>query len=275
MKKYGIIIGIVGLILLGFLISKGNNKTVETEVEASKESAAVQSEEKVIKVGMSGGYKPYTFIDENSELTGFDVDVWKEIGSRIGYEIEFQTADFSGLFGLLDSDKINTIANQITVTDERTEKYDFTDPYVHYGAQLVVKGDNNDINSLETLKGKKVGVSLGSNYEKMIKDFDVNSEIEVVTYESFQGSLQDVSIGRIDAVLNDKLASLIAINESGLDIKFGGEPVERLQNAFPFVKSDENKTLIKDINAAIEEMYNDGTMKEISLKYFPVDITVE
>lgn len=275
MKKYGVIIGIIGLILIGFLISTKNNETVTTDAEKSNEATTVQAEEKVIKVGMSGGYKPYTYIDENSELTGFDVDVWKEIGSRIGYEIEFQTADFSGLFGLLDSDKINTIANQITVTDERTQKYDFTDPYVHYGAQLVVKGDNNDINSLESLKGKRVGVSLGSNYEKMIKDYDVNSEIEVVTYESFQGSLQDVSIGRIDAVLNDKLASLIAIEESGLDIKFGGEPVERLQNAFPFIKNDENKSLIADINLAIEDMYNDGTMKEISLKYFPVDITVE
>ncbi len=172
---------------------------------------------------MSGGYKPYTFIDENNELTGFDVDVWKEIGKRVGKEVEFQTAEFSGLFGLLDTGKLTTIANQITVNEKRLEKYDFSEAYVYYGAQLVVQGDNESIVDLESLKGKKVGVSLGSNYEEMVKTFDTSNEIEVITYESYQASLQDVSLGRIDAVLNDKLAGVLAIKESGLNLKLGGE----------------------------------------------------
>jgi len=233
----------------------------------------VQNSEDNIVVGMSGGYKPYTFIDENSELTGFDVDVWKEIGTRIGKDIEFSTSDFSGLFGLLDTNKLDTIANQITVNEKRQEKYDFTIPYVYYGAQLVVKSENTTVVDLETLKGKKVGVSLGSNYEEMVKTFDTNNEIEVITYESYQPSLQDVSLGRIDAVLNDKLAGMIAIEESGLDLKLGGEPVEMMLNAFPFNKTEENKALIETVNIAINEMYNDGTMKEISIKWFSVDIT--
>lgn len=257
MKKNIIILTIIAILGLGFMSTKFNSET----------------EKETILVGMSGGYKPYTFIDESGELKGFDVDIWKEIGKRMDREVAFETSDFSGLFGKLDSNQITTIANQITTTKKRKEKYNFSNPYVYYGAQLIVKKGNDSVNSLETLKGKSVGVSLGSNYEEMIKKFDKDNEIKVVTYENFQGSLQDVSNGRLDAVLNDRLAGLIAINESGLDLQFGGEPVEVLHNAFPFVKNEKNKVLIKEINKTIEEMYSDGTMEEISLKWFPVNIT--
>lgn len=240
---------------------------------AGGKSGVSENTDDIVIVGMSGGYKPYTFSDENGNLTGFEVDTWNEIGKRIGMDIEFQTAEFSGLFGLLDSGKIDTISNQITVNDKRLEKYDFSNPYVYYGAQLVVRSSDSKTTDLESLYGKKVGVSLGSNYEEMVKSFDSDGKIEVITYESYQASLQDVSLGRIDAVLNDKLAGMIAIEESGLDLKLGGEPVEMMFNAFPFKKSDENKALIAEINAAIDDMYADGTFKEISLKWFPVDIT--
>lgn len=277
MKK--IILAIVALaLILGFTLTRNNTDLASEEVRKVNEVATTddaKSEELNIVVGMSGGYKPYTYLDENAELTGFDVDVWKEVASRLGASVEFETADFSGLFGLLDSGKLTTIANQITVTDARLEKYNFTDAYVFYGAQLVVKSDNEDIKSLEDLKGKKVGVSLGSNYEQIVKDFDTDNEIDVITYESYQGSLQDVSIGRIDAVLNDKLAGLIAIEESGLDIKFGGQPVETLKNAFPLLKTEENKELIIKVNEVLNEMRADGKLSEISLRYFPVDITKE
>ncbi len=232
-----------------------------------------KKEAKGITIGTSGSYKPYTFQDDNGNLQGFEIDVWSEISKRTGIEVNYETSAFSGLFGMLDTGKINTIANQITITDARKEKYLFTESYVFYGAQLVVKKGNNKVYDFETLKGKKVGVSLGSNYEEMLRKFDTNNEIEVMTYESYIGSLQDVALGRIDAVLNDKLAGLTAIKESGLDIQLGGEPVKEMRNAFPFVNNEENKELIAKINEAILEMHKDGTFNEISLKWFPIDIT--
>ncbi len=278
MKKI-MIIALAIIAVAGLTVFYNNETAVEasqsTESANLPASEAPVQEEKEIIVGMSGGYKPYTFMDANNELTGFEVDVWNEIGKRIDRDVAFKTADFSGLFGLLDTDKITTIANQITVNEKRLEKYDFSDPYVFYGAQLVVRADDADIVDLETLKGKSVGVSLGSNYEEMVKTFDVNDEIEVVTYGSYQASLQDVTLGRIDAVLNDKLAAVIAIEESGLDLKLGGKPVEEMHNAFPFVKSDENTELIQSVNLALEEMHEDGTLSDISQKWFSVDITEE
>lgn len=258
MKK--VLLGLLVLVVLASAVFIGASMTGN------------ESNEDSIKIGMSGGYKPYTFTNDAGELVGFEVDTWQEIGQRIGREIEFVTADFSGLFGLLDSGKIDTISNQITVNEKRLEKYTFSEAYVYYGAQLVVKASDDEIVDLDSLKGKRVGVSLGSNYEEMIQAYDVNGDIDVVTYESYQGSLQDVSLGRIDAVLNDKLAGLIAIEESGLDLKLGGQPVEMLFNAFPF-SSDQDQALIESINQAIVDMHKDGTFQTISLKWFPVDIT--
>lgn len=256
MKKMILIgLAVIALVAAGFMMT-GNGQDGDT-----------------IKVGMSGSYKPYTYVDEQGELTGFDVEVWKEIGTRIDREVEFVTSDFSGLFGMLDVGQIDTIANQITITEARKEVYLFTSPYVYYGAQLITQSDRTDITDLESLKGKKVAVSLGSNYEEMVKLYDVNGEIEVVTYDSGPGAYQDVALGRVDAALNDRLALLSVINESGLDLKLAVDPIEELHNAFPFLMNEENEALIEKVNQAIADMYADGTMKAISMKYFAVDIT--
>ena len=174
---------------------------------------------------------------------------------------------------MLDSAKLDTIANQITVTPEREQKYLFTRPYVYYGAQLISKDDRNDIVDLESLKGKKVAVGLGTNYETIIREFDKNSEIEIITYDSGSGSYQDVAIGRVDAAMNDRLALQSVINESGLPLKLAGPPINEMQNAFPFLNNEENKELVAQIDSAIDSMYEDGTIKEISMKYFDMDIT--
>jgi ABC-type amino acid transport substrate-binding protein len=245
----------IALIATGFTFMKSGNR------------------EDQIRIGMSGSYKPYTFVDEKGDLTGFDVEVWNEIGKRINKDVAFVTSDFSGLFGMLDVGQIDTIANQITVTEARKEKYLFSNPYVYYGAQLITNSDRDDITDLESLKGKKVAVSLGSNYEEMLRAFDTTGEIEIVTYDSGPSAYQDVALGRVDAALNDRLALLSVIGESGLPLKLAGQPIQEMHNAFPFLMGDTEQSLIVLINDAIDAMYDDGTMKAISMKYFDVDIT--
>ncbi|MCY6485561.1 amino acid ABC transporter substrate-binding protein [Clostridium aestuarii] len=227
--------------------------------------------QKVIRVGSSGQYYPFTFV-ENDELQGFEIDVWNEIGKRIGYDVEFVTAKFSGLFGMLETDKLDTISNQISITQQRKEKYWFTTPYVYSGAQLVVKKGNDFIKGFEDLKGKKVGVSLGSNYEQMLRKFDKNNEINIITYDG--GALeQDVTLGRIDAFLMDRVSSLALIKKTKLDLQLAGEPIAINENSFPFPKKEDNKELIENVNKAIEDMRADGTLKNISKKWFDIDIT--
>jgi len=264
MKKALILILSV-IIILGLAACQGaTNTSQETNEETINGT---------LKIGTSGGYHPYTFMNDKQELDGFEIDVWKEIGKRAGYDVEFTPSAFVGLFGMLDAGRIDTIANQIAITEERMEKYLFTETYVFSGSQMLVKGDNDSITKIEDLKGKKVGVALGSNYEKDLRAYDVNNEIEIVTYEDYAGSVQDVALGRIDAMVNDKLAAMMNIKKSGLDIKLGGDPIAVTQIAAPFVNKEDNNEMIKNINEAILSMHEDGTFTEISNKWFEVDIT--
>ena len=226
-----------------------------------------------IRVAMSGTYYPFAFLNGN-EVEGFDVDVWKEIGKRLNREVEFTTASFSGLFGLLDSGKVETISNQITVTPEREEKYYFAEPYVYSGAQIIVpEGNPKQIYEYEDLKGKTVGVDLGTNYEQIVKSKDQNGEIEVVTYQSTDAAFNDLLIGRIDGVVIDKISALVTINEKGLALELAGDPIEEIKNAFPFRKTEENKALVQEVNKALEDMREDGTFAQISEKWLNADVT--
>ena len=257
---------IIAMSVLAIMAFTGCSSTASTQSQKTEQA-------KVIKVGMSGGYYPYTFKDKDNNLSGFEVDVWNEIGKRTGYKPEFITASFSGLFGMLDTGKIDTIANEITITDKRKAKYIFTDPYVYSGAQMMVKKENHSIKTLADLKGKKIGVSLGSNYEQIIKDFDKNNEIKVVTYDNDGGMRQDVALGRTDAMMDDKVSALAVVQENKLPLQLAGKDVQPLENAFPFVKNDENKAVVEKVNKALADMRADGTLEKISKKWVNLDIT--
>ncbi|SJN56536.1 amino acid ABC transporter substrate-binding protein [Vibrio ruber] len=223
-----------------------------------------------VKVGMSGRYFPFTFVKKD-ELQGFEVDLWKEIGKRNDYQVKFVTASFSGLFGLLETGRVDTISNQITITDARKQKYLFSDPYVIDGAQIAVRKGNNTIHSLDDLKGKTVAVNLGSNFEQLLREHDKDNQINIKTYDSsFE---QDVALGRIDAFVMDRLSILEVIQKSGLPLQLAGKPFETIENAWPFLNNKKGKKLQGEVNKALAAMRADGTLSQISEKWFNTDIT--
>lgn len=228
------------------------------------------SNKPVITVAMSGTYYPFGF-KEGDKLEGFEVDVWNHIADKLGYKVEYKTASFSGLFGLLDSGKATTIANQITINNERKEKYYFTEPTVYTGAQIVVRNDEKGITDLSSLKGKTVGVDLGSNYEQILKSS--GEDINIKTYQDTNVAFNQLMMGRIDAVVIDRVSAAMMIKKENLPLKMVGKPIESLENAYPFVKTDANKELIEKINTAINEMRADGTLKNISEKWLGTNVT--
>ncbi|MEJ2766805.1 amino acid ABC transporter substrate-binding protein [Photobacterium sp. MCCC 1A19761] len=223
-----------------------------------------------VKVGMSGRYFPFTFVKQD-QLQGFEVDLWNEIGKRNDYQVEFVTANFSGLFGLLETGRIDTISNQITITEARLAKYLFADPYVIDGAQLVVRKGNDSIHSTADLDGKTVGVNLGSNYEQLLRELDKDGKINIKTYET--GIEHDVALGRTDAFVMDRLSSVELIKKANLPLQLAGEPFERIENAWPFLKTEKGEKLRNEVNQALKAMREDGTLTEISRKWFDADIT--
>ncbi|WP_289081100.1 amino acid ABC transporter substrate-binding protein [Sulfitobacter pontiacus] len=231
--------------------------------------SAAQAE--TLNVGMSGGYFPFTFV-KLDELQGFEVDFINAVAKETGDEVNFVTMSFSGLIGALESGRIDTIANQITITPEREAKFAFSQPYVFDGAQVVVKEGNEDtIGSVEDLSGKTVAVNLGSNFEELLNELPNAGEIDIRTYES--NIAQDTALGRVDAFVMDRVSSAQLIAESPLPLALAGKPFSEIRNALPFRKDDEGQALRDRFDAAITKLKEDGTLTEISEKWFGSDIT--
>ena len=241
-----------------------------TALALSVTFSAAQSE--TLNVGMSGGYFPFTFV-KLDELQGFEVDFINAIATETGDEVNFVTMSFSGLIGALEAGRIDTIANQITITPEREAKFAFSQPYVFDGAQVVVKAGNEEtITSVEDLSGKTVAVNLGSNFEQLLNDLPNGEEIDIRTYES--NIAQDTALGRVDAFVMDRVSSAQLIAESPLPLALAGKPFSEIRNALPFRDDDEGVALRSRIDAAISTLKENGTLTEISNKWFGSDITV-
>lgn len=231
---------------------------------------AASAQADTLRVGMSGGYFPFTFVEQD-ELKGFEVDVMNAVGEITGDDIEFVTASFSGLAGMLESGRIDTIANQITITPEREAKYVFTEPYVYDGAQVVVRAGNDSIQGVEDLSGKSVAVNLGSNYEQLLREQPNADEIDIRTYES--NIEQDVALGRVEAFVMDRVSATQVIKEKGLPLELAGQPFSTIENALPFRDDEAGREQRERVDAALVELRDNGELRELSEKWFDTDIT--
>lgn len=241
--------------------------------EASNEEVTAENAKEIV-VGTSGSYYPWAF-KKDDKLQGFEIDVWNEIASRNGYEIEYQTSKFSGLLGLLNSGKIDTIAHQMSITKEREEKYDFTEPYAYSYYDFAIKSDST-IATLDDLKGKKVGCWLGGNGEKTLRDANEKNELnlDIKTYDGAPIE-KEVELGRLDAAWQGEVKMLSTIEQGDLDLKMLGARLAFEVNSYPFLKETADEEVIKSVSETIKEMREDGTLSEISQKWFGLDTTNE
>ncbi|WP_144821746.1 amino acid ABC transporter substrate-binding protein [Marinobacter piscensis] len=232
--------------------------------------APALAQEKPLKVGMSGQYFPFTFVEQD-EIKGFEVDIMDALGKEMGRDIQYETANFSGLFGMLQSGRIDTVANQITITDERQKAYIFSEPYVYDGAQVVTKKGNTEVESVEDLKGKTVAVNLGSNFEALLKELPYADQINIKTYES--NLERDTALGRVDAFVMDRVSASQIIKEKPLPLELAGPTFSQITNANPFHDTEEGRALRDEVNQALATLREDGTLASISEKWFGTDIT--
>lgn len=265
MKKLSFLL--ILTLVVGILAACGG-----TSDEATTDEGTNQTEEKkVIRVGATGQSYPNSY-KEDDKLVGFDVEVMEKVAANLGYEIAWVNSDFSGLIGQLETGKIDTIANAVAVTEERQEIYDFSEPYTYLGITIVTHEDNDDINSLEDLKGKTVSGVLGSNNVKNLEAYDKNGEISIRTYETRDGAMNDAINKRVEGYVNAKPSLLAEINKADLPLKFVGEPFVYEAVAFPFVKGS-NEELREAITAEVQKLHENGTISELSIKYYGEDVS--
>lgn len=222
-------------------------------------------EEGQFTTASSGLYRPFNF-EEGGNLQGFDIDIGNAIAEEMGLEPNPVTTPFETIIQGLNSNRFDAIIGSMSKTAEREEQVSFSDPYYYSGGAIFVREGNTDIQSVEDLEGKKIGVVAQTTY------YDVALEYtdDIQTYSSDVVALQDLTIeGRLDAVITADVVGFEAQNE-GFEIEMVGDPLWIEQPSIAVRKDDEE--LLAAINDALDAIIENGTYDEISQKWFGTNL---
>lgn len=271
--------GLLSLISLSMLLLVGcsSNSSASTESSASATSEASADllstikEKGVITVATEGDWSPYTYHDESTnELVGFDVELAKMIADKLGVTVEYKETDWDSILAGVQSGVFDLAINGVTYTDERAEAFNFSEPYLYDQTVLIVLEDNDDIHSFEDLNGKISTNSPGSSYAEMGEEYGAT-----VNYiNTFADTIQLLQRGDADATINSLSVFNDYVNEKGdsAGIKVVDE-TDPEKTVIAAEKSDSTTSLIEEINKILDELRNDGSLEELSNKYFGYDAT--
>ena len=224
----------------------------------------------VLQVGTEGTYAPYTFHDDNDDLVGYDVEIAQAVAEKLGVKAEFVETKWDSIIAGLDAKRFDVVINQVGITEDRLAKYDFSTPYTYTKGALIISGSNKDISKFEDLEGKKSAQALTSNFATLAESYGA----ELVGTDGFSQSIELVLTGRADATINDDVTFYDYMKQKpDADVKIAALSEESSANAVLIRKG--NESLVEAINTALSELTTEGTLKEISEKYFGTDISVK
>jgi polar amino acid transport system substrate-binding protein len=242
----------------------------------------------VIRVSTDPAYPPQSSLNEETgEYEGFDIDVATEIANRLEVEVEWVTPAWNAIIAGGWADRWDMSVGSMTVTTERAEVLDFTPAYYFTPASVAVHADNTTIQDLETdLDGKRIGVCGGCSYDFWLQgnldipgyEFDYFvDDPQIQTYDTDTTAIQDLALGdgvRLDAAISAK-PTLEGAIDKGRPIKLVGDPVfyEPLAVAFDKNAPLDNTRLVDEVSTIIEEMHDDGTLTDLSMKWYGEDLT--
>lgn len=257
--------------------STAKEKTTESAAEAAS------SEGEKIIIATSGSPNPFTYVDEDDNITGYDVEVVKAVFDKLPqYDYEIEITDWSSIFAGLDADKYQVAVNNISYNEERAEKYLYSNPILKLSYVIAVKSDNTDINSLEDLFGKSTEVDPDTTYTAFLEDYNEanadKGQIELnYSDEDLLLALQNIESGKYDFYLLDDALFNYYRKEYDLDLKaitFESEEMDKITPPYSYILvSKGNEQVVEDVNSALAELISDGTIKEISEKFFEADLT--
>jgi len=235
-----------------------------------KDALARIRERGTLVIGMEGNWSPWTYHDEKTgELTGLEVEIATLIAEGLGVEPEFKEANWDALLAGVDAGRFDIICNGVGYTEERAKSYSFTTPYVYSNKVLVVAENNEEIKTVDDLKGKKTANSASSTYAALAEVYGAT----LVPVDTLGETMDMLVQGRVDATINAQVSIADYLREHpDAKIKIvqmlAGDPV-----AYPVHIGEEYQTLVDAINEILEAARQDGRLAEISMKYFGVDAT--
>lgn len=251
------------------------SEEVSTEIgtgDSADDLLAQIKERGNIIVAMEGTWAPWTYHDDNNDLVGYDVEVAQNIAEKLGVEVEFVEGEWDGLLAGLDAGRYDLMVNGVGITDDRAEKYNFSTPYAYNKTAVIVRGDYDEISSMEDLNGKKTANTITSTYAAQAEAYGAT----VTAVDDLNQTIELLLSNRIDATLNAEVVYNDYKKEhpdSNIKIATYTDEVEEI--AIPVRKGDDTVTLLEAVNDALDEMAKDGTLTELSEKYFGMDISKE
>ncbi len=261
---------VVLVLLLSILVigcSQKETPADDTPVAEKDALARIQEKGKMV-IATEGMWAPYTYEDANGTLTGYDVEVARAVCAKLGVEAEFVTGDFDGFLIGLDNGTYDAVFNCIDVTEERAAKYDFTDPYINSVVALIVRNDNEEIKSFEDLSGKTTTNTITSSYAATAEEYGAT----VLGAATLEETLNIVVNGRADATLNSE-GSFNDYMKVHADTPLKIVDSFTSYAAVPLKKGDDTASLREAINKALGELKADGTLTELSMKFFEADMS--
>ena len=240
-----------------------------SEEKGSDLLAAIQAKGEIV-VAMEGTWAPWTYHDETGELVGYDVEVAQAVAEELGVKVSFAESGWDSLLAGLESGRYDIIVNGVEIDETRQEKFDFSLPYAYNRTAVIVRGDNEEIQSMEDLEGKRTANTISSTYAAVAQKYGA----EVTGVDDLNQTFELLTSGRIDATLNADVSYhdyMRAHPEA--DIKIACLDPDPTQVAIPMRKGEESAALREAIDKALTQLSEDGTLTELSTKYFGVDIS--
>ena len=223
-----------------------------------------------LRIGTEGAYPPFNGIDASGQAVGFDLDIGKALCAKMKTECEVVTSDWDGIIPALNAKKFDFIVASMSITDERKQAVDFTDPYYTNKLQFVAPKSVDFKTDKDSLKGKVIGAQRATIAGTWLED-NMADVVTIKLYDTQENAYLDLSSGRLDGVLADKFVQYDWLkSDAGKEFEFKGEPV--FDNDKIGIAVRKGDPLREKLNAALKEIVADGTYKKINDKYFPFSI---
>ena len=274
MKKrfIGIFMTMISLAVLGGCAGNSTESASTAGQEEQQTDNLLEDirERGTITIAMEGTWAPWTYHDENGNLTGYDVEVGQLIAEKLGVEPDFVEGEWDGLLAGLDAGRYDIMINGVDVTEERQEAYDFSEAYAYNRTAVIVRGDNSDIRTMEDLEGKSTANTISSTYAELAESYGAN----VTGVDYLNQTFELLLSGRIDATLNAEVTFYDYVEEHPeADVKIAVLTDEASEVAIPMRKGEATADLRKAVNEAIGELRESGQLTQLSEKYFGTDIS--
>ena len=235
----------------------------ESESNGDSKDTTNTSEEKVYKVGTDAAYAPMEYIDDKGDIVGIDVDVVNAIAEQAGIEVTFDNVGWEPLFTAVKNGEVDIGMSSITINDERKETYDFTDPYFEANQLILVKEDAG-IESLADLKDKKVAVQINTTGHEVAKKLQGDTCANILAYENLPIAIQEMLNGNAVAVIGDNAVVLDYVKNNP-KTKFKTIEDDSFEKEYyGLMVKKGNKELVDKLNKAIQELKDNGKLKEIT-----------